>query len=254
MSKIEWTEKTWNPVTGCIKISPGCKNCYAERMAKRLAGRFGYPKEDPFKVTLHEKRLDEPLKWKKPKMIFVCSMGDLFHRHVSYDFISRVWDTIFDCPQHTFLILTKRPDTMANFLMWLHHVKSRNIDYGNIWVGVSVENQQQADVRIPYLLECDIATKFVSCEPLLSCIDLTRWFGTSFQPWHWIDKKKAEDYPLLDWVIAGGESGPGKRPVDISCLTSLKNQCKDGKVPFFMKQIDKVQKIPEDLMIREYPK
>ena len=149
-TKIEWTERVWNPITGCTKISAGCKNCYAERMAKRLKGRYGYPTNNPFKVTFHQDRLNQPFKWKKPSKIFVCSMGDLFHENI--DIYSRIYSNIFytisQCEEHLFLILTKRPKNMKRVFEFYH-----NPHFNNVWLGVTAENQAMADIKIPVLLQ-----------------------------------------------------------------------------------------------------
>ncbi len=225
-SKIEWTEATWNPITGCTKISEGCQNCYAERMSKRLAGRWGYPKENPFAVTFHENRLDEPLKWKKPRRIFVCSMGDLFHEDVKESWIDQIMEVIDDCPQHTFLILTKRPENMWVKLHGVtEEVPCRFLGSGdfpdNVWLGVTAENSEQAWKRIPLLAEFYPAKiKFVSVEPMLGPLTI--------HP-KWADK--------IDWVICGGETGPGARPIDPFWASNLKLQCQAAQIPFFFKQI-----------------
>lgn len=200
-SPIEWTDDTWNPVSGCSKVSLGCIHCYAERMAKRLAGRCGYPAENPFAVTLHPDRLGEPLHKRKPRRIFVCSMSDLFHEDVPDEFIAHVLITIRQASRHTFLVLTKRPVRMlsiisrcadAGRLGWVTHNGKPSLAYGgngiivgtsnrwplpNLWLGVSVENQKQADLRIPHLLQTPAAVRFVSLEPLLSSIDLSKYMG-----------------------------------------------------------------------------
>ncbi len=209
-TKIEWTDATWNPVTGCTPVSEGCANCYAKRMATRLAGRCGYPKDEPFAVTLHPDRLDQPLHWKKPRMIFVCSMGDLFHEDVPsclldipFDFVNQVFAIAAMCPQHTFQILTKRPERMLEYLTtWpnprevedrrdaveirmnseheLSHQRYWVIDtwpLPNIWLGVTCENQAAADERIPLLLQCPAAVRFVSIEPMLEAVDVSPYVG-----------------------------------------------------------------------------
>ena len=166
-SKIEWTERTWNPVTGCTKISEGCQHCYAERMSKRLAGRCGYDKEDPFTVTMHPDKLNEPLKWKKPSKIFVCSMGDLFHDDVPIKAIIDVLSIIAEASWHTFLFLTKRPERMQEILthetiaadVWLQTTTGLSADkpvwpLPNLWLGVTAENQKRADERIPITNPC----------------------------------------------------------------------------------------------------
>lgn len=243
-TKIEWANKTWNPVTGCTKISPGCQNCYAERMSKRLAGRAGYPKDDPFKVTLHPDRLDEPLKWKKPSRIFVCSMGDLFHYDVPDEYISEVFDVMCQCPDHIFQVLTKRPERMSHFIKsYLGKIS------GHIWLGVTAENQEQADKRIPILLQIPAAVRFVSVEPMLgyvalSHVEFDRWTtmnvlegcGITTRPGAMGQCIPNCGCEKLNWVICGGESGPGARPMHPDWARSLRDQCKVAGVPFFFKQ------------------
>ena len=248
-TKIEWTDETWNPITGCKKVSDGCKNCYAERMAKRLAGRYGYPADDPFKPTLHEDKLDVPLKWKKPRRIFVCSMGDLFHEDVHRETILRVWKTMAESPQHTFQVLTKRPERMMYILeQWMHPaLRLSLVDHTwplpNVWLGVTAENQETADQRIPILLNTPAAVRFVSCEPLLGPVDLHPGWLLPISP----------TTSKLNQVIVGGESGPGARPMNPDWARSIRDQCKAAGVPFFMKQMSRKAPIPEDLMVREYP-
>ena len=220
-SKIEWTDRVWNPVTGCTKVSPGCANCYAERMAKRLRGRCGYPKDNPFEITEHPQRINDPLKWKKPSRIFVCSMGDLFHESVSMHMITEVFNQVIGNPQHTFIFLTKRPERVYGFSRGLMGFTwSRNF-----MIGVSIENQQTADERIPILLQIPAAVRFVSCEPLLGPVDLNKWFNSPF-----------EGGRGMSWVICGGESGPGARPMHPDWARSLRDQCQAAGVPFFFKQ------------------
>lgn len=271
-TRIEWAQKVWNPVTGCTKISSGCQNCYAERMAKRLRGRCGYPAEDPFRVTLHPERLEEPLRWRKPSKIFVCSMGDLFHEAVPDDFIARVWHTMAINQEHVFQILTKRPDRMAKWIDRVgdyqgyktHNGEPHKADGGsgivvgfrkwplpNVWLGVTVENQEQADKRIPILLQIPAAVRFVSVEPMLGPVDLTRVGGD----WHGygrIDalngRRNIEEYIFeyslrwktercekIDWVVCGGETGPNARPMHPDWVRSLRDQCQSAGVPFFFK-------------------
>jgi len=200
---IEWVKdpdgtlgKVWNPVTGCSPVSEGCQNCYARRFAHRLRGRFGYPVDEPFRVTLHPERLGEPLRWRKPRRVFVASMGDLFHPDVPEEFIANVLETVCWCPEHTFLVLTKRPGRMAELFcgsrfrgllakqflygveesIFIHHPR-RDWPLPNLWLGVTAENQRRADERIPILLQIPAAVRWVSCEPLLSAIDLGKWLG-----------------------------------------------------------------------------
>ncbi len=263
MSRIEWTEKTWNPVTGCTKCSPGCANCYAERMSKRLKGRFGYPADDPFRVTLHPDRINKPMEWVKPRSIFVVSMGDMFHSQVPFSFIEEVFDTFVCCPQHTFQVLTKRPDRMLEF----------SKQYGkfpeNVWAGVTVCNQDEADKKIPLLLQVPAAVRFLSIEPMLGPIDLGRWIdpvqdeiwkckkcGTTGHGNYFSVATGGDDYACacvecgepceednaltrlgnLDWVIVGGESGPGARPMHPDWVRSIRDQCIEAGVPYFFKQ------------------
>jgi protein gp37 len=228
-TKIEWTEYSWNPVTGCTPASEGCQNCYAKRMATRLKGRYGYPEDEPFKVTLHPEKLKEPLKWKKPRRVFVCSMGDLFHEQVPDEYIAKVWEVMNNASQHTFLVLTKRPQRMKDFLArlgWYIHDRDGYpmeavLDEGgkytlkNVWLGVTAENQQRADERIPILLQIPAAVRFVSIEPMLGPVVIP------------------EEWP--DWVICGGETGPGARPIHPDWVRSLRDQCQVAGTPFFFK-------------------
>lgn len=266
-TKIEWATETWNPVTGCTPISEGCRNCYAERMSKRLAGRCGYPEGEPFRVTLHPDKLDQPMRWKKPRMIFVCSMGDLFHEDVPFDQISQVFDvmcswrwptkeaecsgdaSLLEDPGHTFMVLTKRPERIPEWLSWLGHYWTGdspvNINleaeghFGkHIWFGVTAENQARADERIPILLQIPAAVRFVSVEPMLGPVDLNKYL----YPHRLCDGHSAwqcdEDCPRrpgLDWVICGGETGPGARPMHPDWVRGLRNQCQAAGVPFFFK-------------------
>jgi len=284
-SKIEWLARegtkpaTWNPITGCTKISEGCRNCYAERMAKRLAGRFGYPADEPFRVTWHEDRLTEPFRWRKPRTVFVVSMGDLFHKDVSFDWILRIWSVMFYAIDHTFLVLTKRPERMAVFLNeWLPGAWQLALlepypgPFANVWLGITAENQQRADERIPLLLQCPAAVRFVSIEPMLGAVDLRTVKDTGWKDnprWHpgqpigTIDTLNRIRWPIpvakgtvsrpLDWVIVGGESGPGARPMHPDWARSVRDQCQSAGVPFFFKQMSKRAPIPDDLMIREWP-
>jgi protein gp37 len=208
-SSIEWTESTWNPVTGCTKISPGCKHCYAELMAKRLKA-MGQPNyTNGFKLALHEKVLRLPLIWKKPQTIFVNSMSDLFHEDVPVEFIQKVFHIMEQAHWHRFQILTKRSER----LLELNPKLSWNF---NIWMGVSVENQEHT-FRIDHLRKTGAKIKFISFEPLLGPV-----YGL--------------DLRGIDWVIVGGESGHQARPMDASWVVDIRNQCLRAKVPFFFKQ------------------
>jgi len=236
MSKIEWTEKTWNPITGCTKISAGCKNCYAETIAKRFWGNRKFTD-----IQLHEDRLMQPIKWRKPQMIFVNSMSDLFHEDVPFYFIDDILSITQRCKQHTFQILTKRPERMLAYIKanWGGEIK-----LNNVWFGISAENQKMFDTRLPYLLQCNSYNNWISFEPLLEEISLDT--AQVF-----IDIVRGRN--TIEWVVVGGESGRKKRPFNPDWARKLRDQCKELKIPFFMKQIDKVQEIPKDLMIREYP-
>lgn len=254
MSKIEWTDKTWNPISGCSKISTGCDNCYAERMAKRLKGRFGYSDiVDPFSVTFHQDKLAKPVGWKKPQRVFVCSMGDLFHEDVQFSWARAVFRIMLQANHHTYMILTKRPDKMRRFYEDLkYHDDFGSMDnLDHVWLGVSVEDQEQADKRIRSLLKTPAAVKFVSVEPMLKPIDLTRSAGmcacgnmSSGCP-----ACHPRGYLLgIDWIIIGAESGPGARKIDNAHILNLAVQCEGAKVPVFLKQAwinDKLVKMPK---------
>jgi len=229
-SKIEWCDKSWNPITGCSHAgSPGCDHCWARRMANRLKGRYGYPKDDPFKVTFHPDRLEEPLHWKKPSRIFVCSMGDIFHDNVDAFQIGSIFIKILRYSQHIFLILTKRPQ---RFLKLVPPIQLPP----NIWFGVSVENQQTADERIPILLQIPAAKRFVSVEPMLGSIKIpdrslcpcSCYVGGNPHP-------DCAGQPKIDWVICGGETGSKARPMQPDWIRSLRDQCQAAGVPFFFK-------------------
>lgn len=219
-TKIEWATDSWNPITGCSPVSAGCDHCYARRMANRLRGRYGYPKDEPFRVTLHHDRLKQPLYWRKPRMIFVCSMGDLWHKDVPFKFIYWVWSRMEMCSQHIFIVLTKRPERMVRF------VKNRTIP-SHIWLGISVEDQKTADERIGELLKVPAAVRIVSIEPMLGAVDFTKI----------TDDGGHDVYGVLqnDWVILGGETGSGARPMNPNWVRKVRNQCIDAGVPFFLK-------------------
>ncbi len=214
-SNIEWTEATWNPVTGCTKVSAGCKNCYAERLASRLQAMGNLRYRNGFKVTLHRDLVDLPKRWREPRLIFVNSMSDLFHEQVPLDFIQRVFATMHECSQHTFQILTKRSGrlkTLASELDWPR----------NVWMGVSVEDSRVLS-RVDDLRRVPAAIRFLSCEPLigsLAGIDLTD----------------------IHWVIVGGESGWGARTMKIEWIREVFRACRKHKVPFFFKQWGGVRK------------
>ncbi len=276
-SAIEWTEETWNPVTGCTKISPGCKHCYAEKMHGRLTAMGQAKYQRPFGVvTTHDDALTIPLRWKKPRTIFVNSMSDLFHKDVPDTFIDRVFAVMALCPQHTFYVLTKREDRMAKLVLGVRNsdrfhdinVAAQNIcgtpHYGavlptqrdgmvpggwplrNVRIGVTVEDQQRADERFPHLCELGEAgwNTMVSAEPLL---------GQVIIPERYLALGKRA------WVIAGGESGSKARPTDDAWILSLIGQCRDAGVPAFVKQRTRggkklpFEQWPERFKVREMP-
>lgn len=212
-SAIEWTDATWNPVTGCTKISPGCQNCYAERFAERFRGVPGHPFETGFDLTLRPGRVDQPIIWTKPKMIFVNSMSDLFHKNVPLDFVSSVFDTMETADHHVYQLLTKRSSRMRDFV---------NRRYGadgapaHIWLGTSVEDSQRLS-RVRHIQQMSAAIKFLSLEPLLGPLGKF-------------------DLGDIDWVIVGGESGPKARPIEIEWVREIRDQCVDTGVAFFFKQ------------------
>ena len=212
---IEWTEATWNPVTGCNKVSPGCKNCYAERLSMRLQKMRSPKYARGFEVALHPKSLKDPMKWKKPRLVFVNSMSDLFHEKIPVDYIDSVFEVMVRCPQHTFQILTKRPEQAS----LLHLPWARNI-----WLGVSVESEAYIE-RVRSLLRIPSIVRFVSAEPLLGPLP-------SLGPY-------MDD---LDWIIAGGESGPHCRPMDPDWARGIRDMCVRTHVPFFFKQWGGVNK------------
>jgi protein gp37 len=215
ISSIEWTEMTWNPVTGCVKVSQGCKHCYAERMASRLRAMGSSRYKDGFVPTLHEDLVDTPRKWRKSRTIFVNSMSDLFQEAVPLEFVQRVFKTMNECPQHVFQILTKRGDRLAEFAPFLRWSE-------NIWMGVSVEDERVLD-RIDRLREVPAHVLFLSCEPLIGPLNNLNLDG-------------------IDWVIVGGESGPGARDMQRAWVTSIRKQCKTAGAKFFFKQWGGVRK------------
>lgn len=284
-TKIEWTDATWNPITGCSVVSPGCTNCYAMKLAgtrlKHHPSRSGLTnpsKAGPVwngKVTFNEQWLDQPLHWKKPRMIFVCAHGDLFAENVPDEWIDKVFAIMALCPQHTFQVLTKRADRMKEYLrkreifdnqdpemrikkraVHIAAERGEDIDHPywdvfwkwplpNVWLGVSVEDQTRADERIPVLLDTPAAVRFISAEPLLGPLDLSdvcngHYFANWLSGSRWHDSpgisKIERDLPSLDWVIVGGESGRGARPMHPDWAKGLRDQCVKAGVPFFFKQ------------------
>ena len=212
-STIEWTDSTWNPVTGCTKVSSGCDNCYAKRFAERFRGVAGHPYERGFDLQLRHERLNQPLRWRRPRRVFVNSMSDLFHKDVPWEFVDSVFDVMEQADWHFFQILTKRSSLMRNYL---------RLRYGSlavpshIWCGVSVEDDSVL-VRLRHLQESRAAVRFLSLEPLLGPLGKFDLSGIS-------------------WVIVGGESGPGARPVDAEWVCEIRDLCAERRVPFFFKQ------------------
>lgn len=267
LSKIEWTDATWNPTRGCTKVSPGCKNCYAETFAERWRGIPGHPYEQGFDLRLVPEKLAEPLKWKRPRRVFVNSMSDLFQDGVPNRYVAAVFGVMAATPQHTYQVLTKRSRRMREWFEWvsrqvpvgiedlrLHPVavcsgcaqqiqpnmfdvsrlgefESWRWPLSNVWLGVSCENQKATDERIPDLLATPAAVRFISAEPLLGPIDLNER-ELICETW----RRGATIGTYLDWVIVGGESGPRARPMQPDWARSLRDQCVAASVAFFFKQ------------------
>ena len=272
MSKISWTNKTWNPVVGCSKVSDGCKNCYAERMAHRLScmGQFKYDIVTSSRgkwngsVNCDESALDKPMHWKNPRRIFVCSMGDLFHESVPFEFIDKVVKVLEACPHHTGQILTKRSERL------LEYSEYRNYQWPDNIIGmVTAENQPMADLRIPYLLQCGFRTTGVSVEPMLGAVRLDFASPSRYEKRNFLTGDESNVCDLrgtnfgnkLDWVIIGCESGPGKRECKLEWVRNLVGQCKAANEAVFVKQLNidgkvvkKIEEFPTDLQIQEYPK
>lgn len=260
-SAIEWTDATWSPVRGCTKVSPGCANCYAETFAERFRDVKGHPYEQGFDLRLVPEKLKEPLGWKKPRRVFVNSMSDLFQNDVPFAYIDRVFAVMAFAGQHTFQVLTKRPERMLAYVSHLAKsikpIETAARDMGltfnfngisllpwpipNVWLGVSVENQHFVDERIPLLLQTPAAVRFISAEPLLGPV---RLYGRGIPYEQELmagpmtnGGPKYLGGPFLDWVIVGGESGPGARPLDIGWARSMVRQCQLAGLPVFVKQL-----------------
>lgn len=214
-TKIEWTETTWNPTSGCTKVSSGCKNCYAEKMAKRLQAMGVEKYKDGFDLRIHPEVLNEPYSWRNHRTVFVNSMSDLFHEKMPFDFIQSVFKVMNENPIHTFQVLTKRAEILSEYSKYLTWSK-------NIWMGVTVENQDNAS-RIDFLRKINANVKFLSIEPL-------------------IDRIENLNLKNIDWVIVGGESGPGARPMNENWVVEIKQQCMIQSTPFFFKQWGGVNK------------
>ncbi|MBB3040177.1 DUF5131 family protein [Hoyosella altamirensis] len=244
---IEWTDATWNPVTGCAKVSHGCDHCYAETIAHRFTGTKAYP--NGFQVTLRPDRLEKPLLWRKPRRIFVNSMSDLFHDDIPDEFIAKVFAVMAAAPQHTFQVLTKRHARMRSLLNDHSFKVAINLEHHaldvvddpeqawplpNVWLGVSTEDQKWADIRIPALLDTPAALRFISAEPLLGPLDLA---STGLLAPDEFDRR-------LDWVVVGGESGAKARPMHPDWARSLRDQCNAAGVAFLFKQWGEWAPIP----------
>jgi protein gp37 len=247
-SAIEWTDATWNPVTGCSHVSEGCRHCYAETLSLRMgwSAKPWTAQNARENVIVHHDRLDQPKRWKKPRRVFVNSMSDLFHELISFEFIRAVWAVMAGTTQHTYQILTKRPERMRPLVASLR----RELPWAvwplpNVWLGISCEDQRTADERIPILLDTPAAVRFISAEPLLGPINLGA-LGSG--PWwnaltgcgdragpHGLEHM--EQIRPLDWIICGGESGPHRRLMDPAWALSLRDQCVGAGVPFFFKQV-----------------
>ena len=296
LSKIQWTDATLNPSTGCTQISPGCDNCYAKRLTERFNGPGSFDR-----VHLHPNRIEHPFRWRKSKMVFVNSMSDLFHQDIPDEFIARMWAVMSLTPHHIYQVLTKRHGRMRSLLRshaWWTQVRihvsefqdryrtggtSYNADgprLMNVWGGVSVEDQKRAALRVQTLLETPLAVRFLSCEPLIGPLDLERHDGQltywlSGQP-DWgppgpsgtgLDLRDLVVAPRIDWVIAGGESGPLARPMDLDWVRTIRDQCAGAGVPLFVKQLGEVwarhldtevkggdpAAWPADLRVRQFP-
>lgn len=266
-TKIEWTDSTWNPITGCTIVDAGCTNCYAMQLAgtrlKHHPSRAGLTRETGGRpkwtgeVRFNEQWLDQPLRWRRPRMIFVCAHGDLFHESVPDEWIDRVFAVMALAPQHVFQVLTKRPDRARRYLLGLDCDGARRFNVArkagwmmedgddtvaaspwpltSVWLGTSASDQASADLRIPHLLQCPAAVRFVSLEPLLGPVDLTSIEGQ----WSALDDGSDDGVAaasVLDWVIVGGESGRNARPMHPDWARPLRDQCVASGVPFFHKQ------------------
>jgi protein gp37 len=256
-SGIEWTDATWNPITGCTEVSPGCDHCYAKTFAERWRGTPGHYFEHGFDVQLRPDKLTLPLRWRKPRKVFVNSMSDLFHKDVPDHFIAQVFAVMAATPQHTYQVLTKRHGRMRSLLANANRnglqdmigVEYLSLDgpsnviqwpLPNVWLGVSVEDQQRADLRIPALLDTPAAVRWLSCEPLIGPVNLRAAWAPSKPGPHSVDDMAGmlrwDDHTRIDWVVVGGESGHGVRPMHPEWARSLRDQCVAADVPFLFKQ------------------
>ena len=239
-SKIEWTDATWNPVTGCTEVSPGCDRCYAKTFAERFRGAPGHYFENGFDVTFRPDKLDQPLRWTRPSRVFVNSMSDLFHADVPDEFIVKVFAVMALADRHTFQLLTKRHGRMRSLLSSRKFREALRCELGwpdlvewplpNVWLGVSVEDQKRAGLRIPALLDTPAAVRFLSCEPLIGPVDLD---GAAIAWWACFPDEPTGG---IDWVIVGGESGRGARTMNVEWARTLRDQCSAHGVAFHFKQ------------------
>lgn len=281
-TSIEWTRgldgrsgATWNPVTGCWELSPGCDNCYAKRFAERFRGVPGHPFEHGFDLQVRPDRLTEPFHWRRPRLVFVNSMSDLFHKDIPDEYIANVFAVMAATPQHIYQLLTKRHGRMRSLLSspefaaevfragrmggsgWssdrtfvadtAEQWAENNWPLRNLWLGVSVENQRWADIRIPALLDTPAAVHWLSCEPLLGPVSISRWLD-QHGPWHYmqggvlcacgapVDRNERCTGDQIDWVVVGGESGPGARPMHPQWARRLRDECTEYRTPYFFKQ------------------
>lgn len=297
-SSIEWTDATWNPIRGCSRVSEGCRHCYAEAVAARFSGPgqayegLAVMKDNgphwTGDVRFVEEHLEDPLKWRRPRRIFVNSMSDLFHESLSDPAVLSIFSVMERAPQHLFQVLTKRPKNMLRVVSWIGRKFVDNGDrwpLPNVWLGVSVEDQKTADERIPLLLQTPATVRWISAEPLLGAVNLEAT-GPMFEKLNVLRPHQAaidhgvyENRPGLDWIVVGGESGADARPFNLDWARSIICQCRDAKVPVFMKQLgarpyehdcDEAECVdfwlklrdrkggdpsewPEDLRVREYP-
>lgn len=291
-SAIEWTDATWNPITGCTKVSPGCDNCYADTFSERWRGIAGHYFENGFDIQLRPDKLTVPLAWKKPRRVFVNSMSDLFHKDIPDEYIAKVFAVMGATPQHTYQLLTKRHGRMRALLgssafaelldrEFLDLTVNQHPELAqdtwqyplpNVWLGVSVEDQKHADLRIPALLDTPAAVRFLSCEPLLGSVDLTRIAAGSKQQPDMVYDALGQRYGVpgrwqaatsahIDWVIVGGESGRGARPMDPAWAGQIVQQCQHSNVPVFVKQLGSrwgkqhkdIDQFPAELRVRQFP-
>lgn len=262
-TKIEWATHTWNPLRvrtengwsfGCQKISPGCLNCYAGRMNKRLFGGKDYTYTDaPTGFYLDQQVLEQPLHWRKPRTVFVCSMCDLFHENVGMGKQLMVLSWMMEAKQHRFMVLTKRPDIMRQLFQTAMENDKTSWPADNVWLGVTAENQEEANRRIPILLSIPAAHRFVSIEPMLGPVDLSTSWHDYLRGWDTDTVDDGDGYPMpeqaqtekLDLVIVGGESGPGARPMHPDWARSVRDQCQAAGVPFFFKQWGEWAEVPK---------